>query len=285
MALLSLATSGMILTGCPQPEPSANTPSSSGSVSVSAPPSTRARPVELTVFAAASLTEPFKEMGKGYQQATPGVKIINNFSGSQTLRTQLEQGAQADIFASANQKHMEGVRELTEPAQPFVRNIVTVILSQDSPHDIHSLADLAQPGKMIMLTVEGCPIGDYTREVLGKLDDSGQFGTDFKKHVLANVVSHETNVKHVVAKVALGEADAGFVYTSDVTEAVQELPIPEEFNLQAEYLIAVMKASPQPEAAQEYIDWILSEKGQTILQKHGFRSIHAAPPSFPGEGS
>jgi len=232
--------------------------------------------VKLTVFAAASLTEAFTEIAQAFSVEHPGVTIEFNFAGSQQLRTQLEQGAQADVFASANMKEMMAAIQsglvVNGMPQPFVHNRLTVIVPADNPGGITELQDLARPGLKIVLAADKVPVGGYTLTSLEKMVDD--FGQTFSATVLSNVVSYEDNVRQVVAKVQLGEADAGIVYTSDVTPAVADkvrvLDIPDRYNIIAEYPIAVLKFAPQPALAQTFFDYVLSDAGQAILQRWGF---------------
>jgi molybdate transport system substrate-binding protein len=239
---------------------------------------------QLTVFTAASLTEAFKEMGATIEQANPGTRVIFNFAGSSTLRTQLAQGARADVFASADEPNMQGAqKEGTIASEPrlFVRNQLVAIVPAANPAQVMRLQDLAQPGVKLVLTNKEVPVGNYARQALAKMSQDGAFGPDFATRVLASLVSEETNVKQVVAKVQLGEAHAGIVYSSDVTPAVrgavQVLSIPEPFNVIAHYPIAVVRDAPNVAGARAFIDFVLSPAGQAILTKHGFLAVE--PPS------
>ena len=238
---------------------------------------------QLTVFTAASLTDAFKEMGANIEQANPGTKVIFNFAGSPTLRTQLAQGARADVFASADEPNMQGAqKEGTIASEPrlFVRNQLVVIVPEANPARVMQLQDLAKPGVKLVLTNKEVPVGNYSRQALAKMSQDTAFGSEFTPRVLANLVSEETNVKQVVAKVQLGEAHAGIVYASDVTPAVRGavkvLAIPEPFNVIAQYPIAVVREAPNAPGAQAFIDYVLSPAGQVTLTKHGFLAM--APP-------
>lgn len=238
-----------------------------------------ARPRTLTVFAAASLADAFAEIGQAFEAAHPDVTVRFNFAGSQNLRSQLEQGAAADVFASANQKEMDAAiaQSLVEPAdaRPFVTNELVVILPGDNPAGIDALEDLARPGIKLVLAAEEVPVGLYSRTALGNLQT--RYGADFKARVLANLVSSEDNVRQVLAKVQLGEADAGIVYASDAqaSQDVVTMEIPAEFNVIAEYPIAVLKLAPDPELARAFVDLVLSPDGQAALARWGF---HPAAP-------
>ena len=237
---------------------------------------TTSEPQTLTVYAAASLTDAFTEMGKAFETSHLGVSVSFNFGGSQNLRTQIEQGASADVFASANAKEMDTLvtGNFVNASAPriFLTNQLIVILPKENPASIASLGDLVQPGLKIVLAAEEVPVGNYSRQSLDLMN--GSFGADFKDKVLANVVSNEDNVKQVVAKVQLGEADAGVVYTSDAAAVpeLKTLEIPADVNVIAEYPIAALAQSANTALANTFIAYVLSEEGQAILQKWGFAS-------------
>jgi molybdate transport system substrate-binding protein len=168
----------------------------------------------LTIFTAASLTDAFREMGANIEQANPGTKVTFNFAGSPTLRTQLAQGARADVFASADEPNMQGAqKDGTIASEPrlFVRNQLVAIVPAANPAQVMRLQDLAKPGVKLVLTNKEVPVGNYSRQALAKMSQDTAFGAEFATRVLANLVSEETNVKQVVAKVQLGEADAGIL--------------------------------------------------------------------------
>jgi molybdate transport system substrate-binding protein len=231
---------------------------------------------KLTVFAAASLTDAFNEIGEKFKQQNPGVTFDFNYAGSQQLRTQLEQGAVADVFASANTKEMNGAIQsglvVSGTQKTFVRNRLAVIVPKDNPGGINELKDLAKPGLKIVLAAPSVPVGGYALTSLDKMN--ADFGATFSQTVLSNVVSQEDNVKQVVAKIQLGEADAGIVYSSDVTPAAAEkvvkLDIPDKYNVLATYPIAVLKTAPQAALAAKFVDYVLSADGQAILANWGF---------------
>jgi molybdate transport system substrate-binding protein len=231
-------------------------------------------PRMLTVYAAASLTEAFTEMGTAFEASHPGVTVSLNFGGSQNLRTQIEQGAPVDVFASANQKEIDAlvsqdlVRQST--VKVFLTNRLVVILPKDNPAGISSLEDLSQPGLKLVLAAEEVPAGSYARQALENL--AVRFGAHYRQQVLANVVSNEDNIRQVLTKVQLGEADAGIVYVSDAV-AVPELlqvEIPADANVIAEYPITALAGSEVPELANEFVDYVLSPAGQATLEKWGF---------------
>jgi molybdate transport system substrate-binding protein len=261
-----LAGCGAAATTVPTPEPMA-TP----------------EPVELTVFAAASLAEAFSDLGDRFEAEHPGVIIVFNFAGSNQLAAQINQGAPADVFASANRPQMQvaidGGRIVSGTQRTFVRNRLVVIYPKDNPAGLATLQDLAKPGMKIVFAAKEVPVGQYSLDFLDKAAQDAGYGTTFKDGVLANVVSYEENVRAVLSKVALGEADAGIVYTSDMSagnaEQVGRIDIPDTLNTIATYPIAVLSDSPHLESSQAFVDLVLSQEGQEVLEKYGF--IKAAP--------
>ena len=233
----------------------------------------------LTVFAAASLTDAFNEIGAGFKAANPGVTITFNFAGSSTLSTQLNQGASADVFASANQAEMDkviaGGRIKADGSRVFLTNLLVVILPANNPANVQSLQDLARPGLKLVLGDKTLPAGKYALQILDNMVKDPAFGLDFKTKVLANVVSYETDVKQVVAKVQLGEADAGVAYISDSVAApgLKTIAIPAGLNVVAKYPIAPLINVADPYRAQlaaDFVKYLLSPEGQAILKKWGF---------------
>lgn len=231
----------------------------------------------LTVFAAASLTDAFTEIGDAFSAANPGVEIIFNFGSSSNLAAQLVEGAPADVFASANVQQMDVAREgrrIAGEPRIFAWNRLIVIVPADNPADVRSLRDLANPGLKLVLAAPGVPIRDYTDVLLEKLAHDPKYGEAYRAAVIANIVSEEGNVRQVSAKIALGEADAGVVYTSDVTPDVSgqviSLPVSDAYNSIALYPIAVTNDSAAPDLAQAFVDYVLSSKGQQVLERWGF---------------
>jgi len=237
--------------------------------------SARAQPSrELAVFTAASLREAFAEIGKQFEQAHPGTKVAFNLGGSQELRTQIENGAPADVFASADQKHMNALVDgkLASGPKVFARNEPVVVVPKGNPAKIGGLKDLPQ-AKRIVIGVPEVPIGAYTLRILDAA--SKQYGNDFREKVEAHVVSRELNVRQVLAKVSLGEADAAVVYRTDAATAkdkVEVISIPLDVNVVAEYPIAVLTHAREPKLAAEFFSAVLSPRGQEVLARFGFRS-------------
>jgi molybdate transport system substrate-binding protein len=245
-------------------------------------------PETVTIYAAASLTEVFRDLGKVLEQRHPGLTVRFNFAGSQQLATQLEQGAPGDVFVSADQRWMEYAKEkgLVEGESPvFAGNRLVVIVPGSNPAHIERLEDLSRRGTKVVMAAQVVPAGKYSRETLAKLARASGFPAEYDRRVLANVVSQEETVKNVVAKVQLGEADAGLVYRSDVTPPVSRqvrvFDIPDQFNLIATYPIAVLKSARNPSAGRQFIALLLSEDGQQVLRRHGFLPAAAASVTHP----
>jgi molybdate transport system substrate-binding protein len=232
----------------------------------------------LTVFAAASLTDVFKEIGKEFESTNPGVRVIFNFAGSQLLRMQLEQGARADVFASADHKNMDLLISenlvASNSNQDFATNQLVIILPPGNPGGLETLNDLSNPDLKLILADPSVPAGNYARQVLSKMSKDPAYGEEFTSAVLSNIVSNETDVRQVVTKVELGEADAGIVYISDVVAVpgLGTIPIPEQFNIIAQYPIAILSTSPNPDLSAAFVTYVLSPACQAILEKWGFTS-------------
>lgn len=233
---------------------------------------------ELNVFAAASLTEAFSEIGRNFEATHEGVQIVFNFAGSQQLAQQITQGAPADVFASANIQQMNAVIEAGEVEKGeeriFVRNRLVVIYPEDNPAQLVTLQDLAAPGLKLVLAAREVPVGSYSLDFLAKAREDPAFGPAYQEGVLNNVVSYEENVRVVLNKVVLGEADAGIVYTSDASgEAAAQLgrlDIPDALNTIAIYPIAVTRLAAQHDLAQQFVAYVLSAESQAILAQYGF---------------
>lgn len=260
MLLTSLLAS---LTGCKRPEPSP-----------------AAREDKLVVFAAASLREVFTAMGDDFKRAHPGVEVTFNFAGTQELRTQLEHGAAADVFASADQRHMDELARASRVSGPvvFARNEPVIVVAKESAASLRGLADLPSANRIVIGAPE-VPIGRYTLQILDRA--STTLGADFRSRVEARIVSRELNVRQVLTKVSLGEAQAGFVYRTDARAAqdqVSVVAIPPELNVIAEYPIAVVSGAAHPGLARAWVDFVLSADGQRALRNAGFLAPSGSNP-------
>jgi molybdate transport system substrate-binding protein len=218
-------------------------------------------PTELKVFAAASLTGAFTKLGQDFTAAHPGTKVTFNFAGSQALATQVRQGAPADVFASADTTNMAKVTDLVAAPQNFASNLLQIIVAKGNPKAVKGLADLSNRDLKVVLAAPDVPAGKYARQAL----DAQQ--------VTVEPVSLEDNVKAVVTKVSLGEADAGIVYVTDVAaggDKVQGVDIPDDQNVPATYPIATVKAGGHQSQAQAFVDLVRSGQGQQVLRGFGF---------------
>ena len=216
---------------------------------------------EIKVFAAASLTAAFTKLGEDFTAANGGTRVLINLAGSQALATQIQQAAPADVFASADITNMDKVKDLVNTPQNFASNLLAIVVEKGNPKDVKGLEDLAKPDLKVVLAAEEVPAGKYAKQVL---DDAG---------VSVTPVSQEDNVKAVVTKVSLGEADAGNLYVTDVSaggDKIEGVDIPEEQNVVATYPIATVKASKAPDKAQAFMDLVLSAEGQQVLKEYGF---------------
>jgi molybdate transport system substrate-binding protein len=229
----------------------------------------------LTVLAASSLTDAFGELARTFEEQNPGVEVRQSFESSSTLLTQIQQGAPADVFASAAEEEMDTAVEdglVAGDPEVFVRNREVVMVPEDNPADIRSMQDLAKPGIKLVLAEEGVPAADYAVEILGRAD--AEYGSGFKRAVLSNVVSREADARASVSRVALGDADAtlGYAsdYTPDIKDQVRVIQIPENLNIIATYPIAVLKDAESSGLGWEWVDLVVSEEGQRVLEKWGF---------------
>ena len=220
----------------------------------------------LTVFAAASLSDVFEEIGERFEAEQPSVRLRFSFGGSQRLRLQLEQGARADLFASANLEQIGRAQSggLVENGRTFASNALALVVPADNPAGIATLGDLADGDVRLVIAGPSVPAGALTRSVLAELGVADA--------VLAGVVSEEESVRRVLSKVELGEADAGFVYSTDALaagDAVLRLPL-EETGMRNGYLIAITTNAAEPELALRFRAFLNGEIAQSILVAAGF---------------
>ena len=221
----------------------------------------------VTVLAAASLTEAIQAIGKDFERENPDVSVRFSFGPSDGLATQIQDGAPADVFASASEQWMDAVQ--TKPGvsyrTDFAKNRLIMVVPASNPAHIRSVADLATPGVKLVLAAEGVPAGDYAREVLAN--------AGIARWALANVVSNEVDVKGVLQKVASGDADAGIVYvtdlTPDVADEVTGITIPGNLNVIATYPIAVVDGSLDSALAYQFVRFVLG-RGLRVLSRFGF---------------
>jgi len=227
------------------------------------------------VFAASSLTDAFGELGRTFEKRNPGVEVRQSFESSSTLLTQIQQGAPADVFASAAEEEMDTAVEdglVQGSPEVFVRNREVIMVPKDNPAGIREFRDVARSGVKLVLAEEGVPAADYAVEILGKSNE--EYGSGFKQNVLSNVVSREADVRSSVNRVVVGDADATFGYASDYTpdirDRVEVIRIPPDLNIIATYPIAALKDAGDPGLAQEWVELVTSEEGQRVLEKWNF---------------
>lgn len=229
----------------------------------------------LVVFAASSLTEAFEEAGTTFEAAHPGTRVRFNFGGSSALTTQITEGAPADVFASADTAQMALAVQRGDAGEPrtFATNSLVVVTPADGTQ-VRAFADLASPNLKLVLAAPDVPAGRYAREALTRASaPRAGIREGFAQEVLANVRSNEPNVRAVLTKVQLGEADAGIVYATDARAAagdVTVVEIPAAYNPTAEYPIAVVTGTHDAALARTFLEFILSAEGQAILQRFGF---------------
>ena len=228
---------------------------------------------QLTVFAASSLRDAFQDLGRNLEQQHPGTSVSFNFAGSQELRTQVEHGARADVLASADPRTLRALAGagLSLEPQVFARNEPVIVVPVGNPAGIDALADLPRARRLVVGAPE-VPIGEYTVRILEAA--SRRYGPAFGAAVESRVASRELNVRQVLAKVALGEADAAIVYRTDAMAsrgAVEVISIPPELNVVAEYPIAVLRGAPQAGLARAFVELVLSSAGRAVLARHGFQ--------------
>ena len=280
-AVLALLTA-VLVAGCSSgggatPSPSVAAPPSQAATSPSAEASSApsVKPAALTIFGAASLKQALDDAKAAYETANPGSTITVSTDSSSALETQIEQGAPADVFLSAdttNPKKLVDGGFATGSPTGFAGNKLTIIVPKGNPAGIASPADLAKPGLKVIAAGDEVPITKYATQLVKNLAGVAGYPADFATKYAANIATKEDNVKAVVSKIELGEGDAGIVYVTDAaaSDKVDTVDVPDEANVPATYAGVVVKASQNQEAAQAFIDWIAGSAGQAILAKFGF---------------
>ena len=254
LAATTLAAAAVTLTACSSSTPAASTTAPGSPVPVSG---------TVTVLAAASLQDSFTTLGKQFEAAHPGTQVKLSFGASSALAQQINQGAPADVFASAAPTNMKQVTDAGGVSTPknFVQNVMEIAIPPSNPAKVGGLADLARPGVKVALCQPQVPCGAVAAQV-------------FKNaQVTVSPVTLEQDVKSTLSQVQLNEADAGVVYTTDVKAAgakVSGIPIPADVNASTEYPIAALSKAPNSAGAQVFVDYVLSPAGQTVLTAAGF---------------
>jgi len=259
LTLTVVAAAGLLLAGCGSssiPAASSSKPSAPGSSSASVSGT-------VNMFAAASLKEAFTKLGQQFEAAHPGAKIVFNFGPSSGLATQINQGAPADVFASASMKNMDQVVTTGAANTPtnFASNVLEIAVPAKNPANVTQLSDLAKSGVKVALCQSAVPCGTTAAKVFTKA----------KLNVVS--VTQEVDVKAVLTKVILGEVDAGVVYVTDVRSTgtkVKGIVIPADVNASTEYPIATLTSAPNKATAKAFTDYILSTDGAAVLTAAGF---------------
>jgi molybdate transport system substrate-binding protein len=229
----------------------------------------------LTILAASSLTDAFGELGEIFEEHNEDVKVKQSFGASSDLLVQIQQGAPADVFASAAEEEMDTAGKdglVAGKPEVFVKNREVIMVPKDNPANINGLEDMAKPDVKLVLAAKDVPAADYAVEILGKANE--EYGPDFEDDVLSNVVSREADVRASVNRVVVGDADATFGYASDYTpdirDRVKVIPIPPNLNIIATYPIAALKDAKDPNLAKKWVDLVTSKEGQRVLKKWNF---------------
>jgi molybdate transport system substrate-binding protein len=259
LVLLALAGCGDVRTQSAAPDRGSTSEPAGSEAAVSTDP---AEGAPILVLAAASLTEAFETLAAAFQAGQTGAEVEFSFAGSQSLAGQIEQGLAADVFASANEGQMRRLADagLTS-AEPsvFASNRLAIVVEPGNPLGIKGLADLSREGLVLVLAAPAVPAGEYAAEIFGRAG------------VAVAPSSLETDVRGVLSKVALGEADAGIAYETDARAAdVDMVAIPDDQNVVAEYYIAPLRDAPAPGGAEDFVRFVLSPAGREALAQHGF---------------
>lgn len=231
--------------------------------------------VRLTIYGAASLSGALTEAGNAYELENRGVSLAVGFDSSSAVRTQIEQGAQWDVFASADMTNPQALVDgglAVGPVTPFARNRLSLVVPRGNPARIRDPRDLARPGVKVVGAGEAVPITRYVAACLEKLAALPGYPAGYAAAVGANVVSREDNVRAALTKVELGEADAAFVYVTDAaaSEAVEEVAIPDAANVEAVYGVVAIGASTDPAEAAAFVAWLAGPRGAAVLTRFGF---------------
>ncbi|MCX7920564.1 MAG: molybdate ABC transporter substrate-binding protein [Clostridia bacterium] len=238
---------------------------------------TDSTPREISVFAAASLTEAFTEVAREYENRQRGqVKIRLNFAGSQSLKTMIENGTRPEIFASANTDYMEALQKknIIKDYKVFLQNKIVVVRNKSSKFTLKSLSDLSADGLKLAVGDKTLPAGMYWNKALNKALKDGIIDNEQKAGIEKNIKTKELNVKDIVNKVLLNEVDAGIVYSTDITKRNEEkleeiqLQIFDEFP--ASYPIALVEGSKERGEAEKFLEYLMDTRGKEIFKKYKF---------------
>lgn len=228
---------------------------------------------QVTIFAASSLTDAVNTISQSYESENDHIDIRINYAGSKTLRSQLENGAQADIFLSANKKHYDALLDqgILSEGREILQNEMVLVLSKEGAEKIKTLEDLTKDHQLI-LAEKGVPAGDYGREVICRLGEV--YGSDYEGMVLENLASSENNVRQVLMKIVLGEGDAAFVYKTDVSHDIKDkvvvLDIPKDYNVTASYWMGIVNNDMISESVRDCCAYIMADDSCDVFEKYGF---------------
>lgn len=229
---------------------------------------------EVVLFAASSLQEVVPRLSTAFQATHPGVTVSTSFAGSQELRTQLEHGAKADVFISADLVHVRALEEagLVEPPRVVARNELVIVVSEEASRRVHTIDQLPTVDR-IALGGPDVPLGRYTKELLRQL--GAVLGPDFVTDVEKKVVSRELSARQVLARVSLGEAEAGVVYRTDASSPgvrLKVIALPAGVGVESEYPVTVLKAAPHLERARQWGAFLFTDEAQRLFAERGFRT-------------
>mgnify|MGYP001370508119 CR=1 FL=1 len=239
-----------------------------------APAPQSAAPAQLTVFVSGTLVQISKLFVAGFEAQHPDVKVNVEVGHTPTQRAQIEQGATPDVLIAAGRADIDALAQqnlvTADQIKGLARNQLVVIVPPDNQANIASPADLANPGVRLLVAAEELPVGMATQKLLDNLSKQG--APDFKDKALANVVSKEMGVNPIVSKISLGEADAGIVFVSDAASAsnVKAVAVPDDANVVVTFVTAPLAGAPNPELAKTFVDYLLSDEAQSMLQAKGF---------------
>ncbi len=231
-------------------------------------------PVEITVFAAASLKGALTDIVNKFMEENKNIKVITNFAGSQTLKTQIQEGADVDIFISANDKQFDPIKDagLITDKKVLLTNKLAIAVPAENKAGIKELGDLSKEGTLLVIGNKDVPFGQYTRDIIGKYQDDGNEG--YVDAFMKNVVSEVDAVDKIKPVLVLGEADGSIVYKSDISKADRKditlIEIPDKYNVIASYPYGILKANADKDAVKAFEAYLTGDKGTAVLKEYGF---------------
>lgn len=231
-------------------------------------------PVEITVFAAASLKGALTDIVNKFMEENKNIKVITNFAGSQTLKTQIQEGADVDIFISANDKQFDPIKDagLITEKKVLLTNKLAIAVPAENKAGIKELGDLSKEGTLLVIGNKDVPFGQYTRDIIGKYQDDGNDG--YVDAFMKNVVSEVDAVDKIKPVLVLGEADGSIVYKSDISKADRKditlIEIPDKYNVIASYPYGILKANADKDAVKAFEAYLTGDKGTAVLKEYGF---------------